>query len=382
MTPSDWLPSSSTSSTTPTIGSRWPGGSSSGSSSAPASRSASRSLVDDPALLLSAARRRDAFEEQAVARLAAHYGDLDTALGAYLLATAIADDTLDRQAVGELFRLVVAVLQAANWDQDAVNLVQRRRREAEQASDGSDAVLARIADAPHAYLLAERPRRVARHAELVAGWKRRGRDLYLVNVEPPTRHDPRVALEVVAPDSPGLLARVARVLAEAGLDVDHAVVVTWPDGCALESFLLATDQVPDVEAIRSAVRDADATSLEIAPVPDALLEFDDDLSPWSTVLRVRTVDAPGVLGAVAGAIAAAGVDVHSAEIGVDGPAVVDTFELTGSRGKLRPDERDLIADNVRRGAALGARRRPWERVLDRVRSSWSSASDQTMDINT
>ncbi len=210
-------------------------------------------LVDDPALLLSAARRRDAFDEQAVARLAAHYGDLDTALGAYLLADRDRGRHPRPPVGGELFGLVVDVLQAANWDQDAVSLVQRRRREAEQASDGSDAVLRRIADAPHAYLLAERPRRVARHAGLVAGWKRRGRDRYLVNVEPPTRHDPRVALEVVAPDSPGLLARVARVLAEAGLDVDHAVVVTWPDGCALESFLLATTQIPNAEALRAAV---------------------------------------------------------------------------------------------------------------------------------
>ena len=60
-------------------------------------------------------------------------------------------------------------------------------------------MLQRIADAPRAYVLTERPRRVARHAALVARWRRRGRDRYLVGVLPPTRHDPRISLEVVAP---------------------------------------------------------------------------------------------------------------------------------------------------------------------------------------
>ena len=109
------------------------------------------------------------------------------------------------------------------------------------------------------------------------------------------------------------------------------MVVTWPDGCALELFLLATTQIPNAEALRAAVREADATSLDVVPVPDAQLDFDDAASPWSTVLRVRRADTPGVLGSVAGAIAAAGVDVHSAEIGVEGTAVVDTFELTVAR---------------------------------------------------
>ncbi len=89
-----------------------------------------------------------------------------------------------------------------------------------------------------------------------------------------------------------------------------------------------------------------------------------------------------MLGSVAGAIAAAGVDVHSAEIGVEGTAAVDTFELTGARGKLGPDERDAIVDNVRHGAALDSRRRGWGRAWDRLRSSWSSASDQAVDIDT
>jgi len=339
-------------------------------------------LVGDPTLLLDASRRRDAFDEQSVVRLAAHYGDLETTRAAYLLALAFVDDALDEQAVRELYGLVVAVLQASSWDRDTVNLVQRRRREAELASDGSDPVVQRIASAPHAYLLAERPRRVARHAALVAGWKKRGRDRYLVNVEPPTRHDARVALEVVAPDSPGLLARVAHVLGAAGLDVEHAIVVTWPDGCALESFLLRTTEVPDEDFLREAVKAADAAPITTAPLPDARLEFDDAASPWSTVLRVLTGDAPGALAAIAGAIAGAGVDVHSAEIGHEGGVAIDVFELTGAKGRLLADEREAVLHNVTHGVALAGRRRSLGRAWDLVRASWSSGSDQMADIHT
>jgi UTP:GlnB (protein PII) uridylyltransferase len=243
-------------------------------------------------------------------------------------------------------------------------------------------VLRRIADAPHAYLLAERPRRVARHAELVASWKRRGRDQYLVNVEPPTRHDPRVALEVVAPDSPGLLARVAHVLTAAGLDVDNAIVATWPDGCALESFLLRATEVPDAGVLREAVKEADSEAIGIPGFPDARIEFDDGVSPWSTVVKVRVLDAPGTLGAVAGAIAAADVDVHSAEIRTEGGFATDTFELTGARGKLTADQRGRIIENIRYGVILPGRRRGLGRAWDMVRSTWVSDGGQMADIRT
>jgi UTP:GlnB (protein PII) uridylyltransferase len=243
-------------------------------------------------------------------------------------------------------------------------------------------VLARIADAPRAYILAERPRRIARHMALLAEWKQGGRRNFLVNVEPPTRHDPRVEIEVIARDSPGLLARVARVLSDADLDITHAIVATWPDGRALESFLVSATDVPDADVLRDAVRRAAAGPLGFTEAPEALVEFDDGASPWYTVCRVRAANATGLLAAVTGAIAAAGIDVHSAEVGTDEHGAVDTFEVTGARGKLLPDEREALVDNLRGGGFLGAPPRRIHRVWYRFVSSWSSACDQTVDIQT
>jgi predicted amino acid-binding ACT domain protein len=336
-------------------------------------------LGDDPRLLLDAARHRSSFEEPAVMQLAAHYGDVETARGAYVLSGALADDSFDGHAVAELYGFVHAVLKAANWDRETANVVERRRREAELASEGSKEVLDRIADAPRAYLLAERPRRIARHMALLADWKR-GRGDYLVNVEPPTRHDPRIEVELVTRDRPGLLARVARVLADAGLDIEHAIVATWPDGRALESFLVSSAEVPDPDLLREAVKRAAGEPLGFTEAPEAMVEFDDGASPWYTVCRVRAANATGLLAAVTGAIAAAEVDVHSAEVGTDEDGAVDTFEVTGARGKLLPDERAALVENLRRGGFLGAPPRRVHRAWDKFLSTWSSASDQTVDI--
>ena len=230
---------------------------------------------------------------------AAHYGDLDTALGAYLLATAIADDTLDRQAARRALRprrrrAAGGELGSGRGDRRAASAPgggAARATAPTPCSAGSPTPRTRTSWPNDRAGWRATPRSFAR-------WKRRG-----------TRPVPRQR-RAADPARPAGRARGRRSrqpwtlrpactrARRSGLDVDHAVVVTWPDGCALESFLLSTPQVPDAEALRAAVRAADTTSFEIAPVPDAQLEFDDAVSPWSTVLRVRTVDAPGVLGSV------------------------------------------------------------------------------------
>jgi Kef-type K+ transport system membrane component KefB len=339
-------------------------------------------LVEDPRLLVESARHLASFDEQRVGQLAAHYGDAETARAAFILAGALTDGSFDRQALSELYGLVHAVLKAANWDRETANVVERRRREAEDASDGSDAVVRRIEQAPRAYLLAERPRRVARHMALASAWRRRGANAYLVDVEPPTRHDPRVEIEVVAPDRPGLLARVTHVLGEAGLDIRHAIVATWPDGCALESFLIAGGELPDAAALRESLRRIETRALPFGGVPDAEIDFDDGASPWHTVCRIRARDASGLLGAVTAAIAAAGVDVHSAEIASADGVALDTFELTGARGRLLPAERAAVVDNLRQGGVLDRPPGTLHRLWGRMRASWASSNGQTVDIHT
>ena len=317
-------------------------------------------LVDDPSLFVNVARQRRAFEEPAVVQLASHYGNAETARAAFLLASRAPTTHSTAKPLRELHGLVDTVLRATTWDPETQNVVDRNRQEAARASNGSDRVLQRIATAPRAYLLLERPRRVARHAEMLATWKPRGRARYLVSVTPPSRHDPRMAIDVVAPDRPGLLARVARVLADAGLDVDNAIVATWPDGAALESFLVSATDPPSSDALAQAIEAACNEALSVDGLPDARVEFDEVTSPWYTLVRIDAEDRPGRLSAIAGALAASGVDVHSADIREHGGVATNVFEVTGAGGKLRDRERGRRppAPHRGRGAAPTAVRAP------------------------
>ena len=122
---------------------------------------------------------------------------------------------------------------------------------------------------------------------------------------------------------------------------------------ALESFLVSSTEVPDADVLREAVKHAAAGPLGFTEAPEAQVEFDDGASPWYTVCRVRAANATGLLAAVTGAIAAAEIDVHSAEVGTDERGAVDTFEVTGARGKLLADERAALVENLRSGRVLG-----------------------------
>jgi UTP:GlnB (protein PII) uridylyltransferase len=336
-------------------------------------------LIEDPDLLLHVARGRSGFEEQSVIQLATHYGDAETARAAYVLASARSDDPLDRQALREMHTLIDEVMRAASWDTATQNLVNRNRRDAARLSDGSEAVLERIAGAPRGYVLLERPARVARHAAMLVRWRRRGRDQVIVSVGEQTRHDPRMTVDVVAPDRPGLLARVARVLTDAGLEIDHAIVATWPDGSALESFLVTAGQAPSSESLRDAIAAASTRPLTTEPVTGAHVVFDDSASPWYTVCRIDAEDRAGQLSAIAGALAASGVDVHSADVRVHGGTATDIFEVTAARGKLRADEREAIVANLRAGTELPGPRSNLGGLWDRLRGTWVSGPGQEED---
>jgi UTP:GlnB (protein PII) uridylyltransferase len=123
--------------------------------------------------------------------------------------------------------------------------------------------------------------------------------------------------------------------------------------------------------------------LDVEPLPDARVEFDDVTSPWYTLVRVDTDDRPGRLSAVTGALAAAGLDVHSADIrGHEGTAS-DLFEVTGaSGGKLRPDERAALAEHLGSGAVLPPPRSSVQRAWDRLKATWVSDDGQEAGMHT
>jgi Kef-type K+ transport system membrane component KefB len=327
-------------------------------------------LVGDADLLRGAAARVDGLEEERVVQLASHLDTAERARALYLLTLAIGElETWDRERLDELLGLVLVVLERPSLTGlDARNLVERRRAEAIRLSDGNTSVVDRIDHAPRAYLLGQDAVDVTRQAALLEPLPAKG--TARVAVSPLDEDEWRV--EVALRDRPGLLAHVSGVLADGGLDVLDAVVATWEDGAALESFLVRRALLEpaqlEPERLRSArppepgwLERAIVTALELPlsapPNPDAEVTFDDVGSPWYTLCEVRSPDRRGLLHTITVGLAAAGADVHSARLVTTGGTAVDRFELTDRNGrKLGADTKAAIVEAITGGVVAPKRR--------------------------
>ena len=223
---------------------------------------------------------------------------------------------------------------------------------------GDRAVVERIAHAPRTYLLAQDAADVARQAALLEPLPQPGRARVAVDQLEGESHEWRV--EVASRDRPGLLATVTGVLSDSGLSVQDAVVATWADGGALESFRVVPTRgaPPDDEALTAAIVEAFDRPLEAPPTPGAEVVFDDDASPWYTLCEVRSVDRPGLLHAITAAFASAGVDVHSARVRTVEGQAADRFEVTDRNGrKLGEPAKRAVIEALTGGVRTGRRGR-------------------------
>lgn len=313
-------------------------------------------LVVDRGLLAAAARRLDSTDEGVVLQLAGHLGTVARAAGLYLLSLASGElDRGERMRLDALYELVHHVL--AHGGADDRDLVARRRAEAEAMAPDL-LVRERVAFTPPGYVLAQEPTVLARQARLLEPLPGRG----TAHVEVTPAKEDEWVVDVVCRDRSGLLAVVTGVLADVGADVVQAAAVTWPDGGALESFLVRAPEPPDPEQLRAGIGQALRSPLSSSPTPDVSLAFDDDASPWHTICDVQAPDRPGLLHALAAAFARAGVDVLSVQAATSGGVARDRFELTDSRGhKLDVATRKAIADALATGTRPGRTRRGRER---------------------
>lgn len=314
-------------------------------------------LVEDgDALLWAAAHRPSGLTEAAVLPLATHLDTPERARALYVI-TALrqADqERWERDRLRQLHELVQGALADTGLSGlDARNLVAQHRREAVSAVADDPGLVARIEATPASFALRRPPPELVATARLV---------------EPPPRPDearvhvsdgPDGSWEVAvgAADRPGLLAMVSGVLAEVGFDVRRAVVATWVDGVAVEAFEVRDGRRPEEAALVAAIRAAFGAELVSAPLPSALVRFDDGASPWHTICEIEAPDQPGLLHQLATAFTAAGVDVVAASIGERGEDAVDVFELVTRDGnKLGDGDRQAVRTWVAEGAALTRRR--------------------------
>lgn len=304
-------------------------------------------LLEDHGLLRAAATRGDGLEAKRVMPLAVHLKRAERVRALHLLTIASEDlESWVRDRLDVLAGRLLAVL-ALPMDR-----VEHLRSEAMERA-GNPMVRDRINHAPRGWLLANTPEVLVRQADLL---------------EPlPIGNHVKVAvdglhrIEVAGRDRPGFLAAVAAVLDETGLGVRSAITATWPDAgviMALEVDGRAIDSADLANRIEMSGRMLHST----APVPDAVVAFDDGGSPWHTIVDVDAADQPGLLHALAGACEAVGVSIMAASITTEASRACDRFEVVNRRGgKLTSSEQQALCDRLALGTTPGRRRSVMQR---------------------
>lgn len=195
---------------------------------------------------------------------------------------------------------------------------------------GTDSLAAeRIATAPAGYVMAHTSSDVARHCELLSPAPAPGEARVVIT---PGRVPGEWHLDVGSHDRPGLLAAFTGVLARQGVDVHQAVLATWDDGGALQAFVIAG--APPPEPLQEAFELSLDEPLASPPIADARVSFSD--AELYTSCEVRAADRPGLLHAIAVAIASAGADVHAARVTTRNGIAHDRFDISDQAG-LRLD---------------------------------------------
>lgn len=317
-------------------------------------------LVRDRALLWSAAHQPGALTEERVLQLAAHLDTPERARALYLLSALHSEgrERWELQRLRSLHDLVQAVLEDDRLaGSEARSLAERRKAEAALRLEGHDGACTRLAAAPRAYVLRTSSEALSRHARLLDPPPVR-----LPRVEVAAADDVGWWVDVAWHDDAGRLAAITKVLAEGHLPVDDAVLATWPDGAVLDSFHVPLGPRPDAEALAVAIELGVEQPMTAAPIPDAEVEVDSSASPWHSVCEVRCTDRPGLLHALATALAAAGIEVRSAHVTAHDGLVIDRFEVTDrDGGKLSGDDVDRLRSLIRSGVT--AKRRRFSRRL-------------------
>lgn len=178
--------------------------------------------------------------------------------------------------------------------------------------------------------------------------------------------DSDYAIEIIAPDRPGLLSIVAGVLNLARLDVRSARTKSHGVSAVMK-WIVSLDPnapIPTAERIRSDIHAAlngqgdlerriqervkSYSRLPSIPVPPPVVETFDQASSECTVFEVRSHDQPGLLFRIGDAITRCRVDIRSAIVTTLGAEAIDTLYVTEiSGGPLSVERANEVARRLR-----------------------------------
>ena len=264
------------------------------------------------------------------ADLVAHVGSLERARRLYLLDLALGDlAPLHRETFDHVTGLLVDELARRGVNDTAgADEIDRRRRQALELSD-DPRVSARIGKAPRSLVASLEPAQLVTDVALLAeGVPAPG--MYRVGVQP---DGDRWRVAVAGGDQPGLLARVAAALGDAGLPVEQATVASFSDRAVLDVFWVTGTSAPDPDLLAEGILNAFRSPQPTDNVQGIGVTLDNDASPWFTVCTVTGEDRDGLLADLAAAISADGVVVHGARLTTKDGTFVDRFDLSDRRGR-------------------------------------------------
>ena len=179
-------------------------------------------------------------------------------------------------------------------------------------------------------------------------------------------HSSGYAVEVIAPDKPGLLSIVAGVFNISRLDVKSARTKTLGNSAVMNWIVTPEPHAPEISAIKLhdliagalldskdveeklIARAAAYASIPSIPVPDPEVEIFTDAATDATVIEVRSHDRPGLLFRIGAAITQSKIDIRSAIVTTLGAEAIDTLyvtELTG--GPLSPERATEVASHLK-----------------------------------
>lgn len=250
---------------------------------------------------------------------------------------------------------------------EGMRVAEARRREVIALAGERDKALVEgwLAKMPGRYVAATPAAAVLRHARAMGDLARGECRVHLV----PLVDDPSATLfeaVVVAPDRPGLLARLAAMFYAHRLDVQSAEIYSSADAAA-DVFVLRRADLGERELRRlrknleSELRALVEGSLSPAelvkitrggegltrpePAVATAVKIFDDASETATVVEVFGRDAPGFLFRVATLLHGLGVVVHLAKVNTEGHRAADVFYVsTEAREKLSRAEADALRE--------------------------------------
>lgn len=209
------------------------------------------------------------------------------------------------------------------------------------------AVRDRVFAAPAAYALAHTTSDVVRHAQLLEPLCSPGEVRVLAT---PGKGVGTWNLDLASLDQPRLLAMFTGILVHESIEVERAVLATWDDGAALQALVVRAAHAPDVTSLQHSLQWSLGQGLYAPPVREVTVTFDESSPSIYTACAVTAPDRPGLLHAIAVAIANAGADIHAASVETIGGIANDRFDLSDpDHQKLQAITSTVIEQHLRAG---------------------------------